>query len=1835
MPDGTARGHSPRAIWGTLFAFIALALVAWGSLYYRMEAEDIRREKREDLAAIGKLKVDQIMQWRAERLAEAWNHVESPFFRRALEQWVRNPDAPGAREDWRVRLQSERDAYGYSDVLLFDVTGRQLLALKEEHADPIDPATQQSIAAALAGDKAVLSDLYRCPSGVDHIDAVAPVRNAGGTPFALLVLRSDADTFLYPLIQSWPAPSLSAETLLVKREGNDVVFLNTLRHRATTALTFRNSLSNTQMPAVQAVLGKQGIFEGIDYRGVPVLADMRAVPDSPWFMVAKVDTKEILSEARYRAGAIAVLVAALVLLSGASIAFIYRQRQARLYRDLYRFERERREAQEKYRATLYSIGDAVITTDELGRVMQMNPVAERLTGWLEAEAQSKPLDEVFRVINEATRETPENPAQRVLREGQVVGLANHLLLIDRDGVERPIADSGAPIRDCNGVVRGIVLVFRDQSEERAMEKALQEGEASTRAKLNAILSPEGDLSELNLADAIDVPAIQAIMDDFYHITAIDIAVAIVDLEGKVLVATGWQDICTKFHRVHPETCKHCTESDLELATDVLPGTFKLYKCKNNLWDMTTPIILGDKQLGSLFLGQFFFEGESPSLEVFRAQARQYGFDEDAYLAALDRVPRCSRETVNKVMSYYARFANMIAELSFGNLKLARAMNAREHAEVELRETLHMSNDIVQAIPSGLFIYQYEPDDNLFLISANPEAERLTGIRAEAWKGREFEDIWPAMRHRGLKDAYLKALRTGESYETEDLTYRDELLYSAFRIRAFALRGDRLAVALENVTEKRRAEQELRELSLKLETAVSAGHVGLWEWDIQTNNVFYSAEWKKQLGYQDHEISDSFAEWKTRIHPDDLEPTLAHIHDNFRKHSSFYQCEFRMRHKDDTYRWILAQVSIVRDETGNPIRCHGSHVDITESKLAEETVRESEANFRAFFETITDMIAVATPDGRVMFTNALFRSKLGYTEEELAGMYLSDVHPPDFRHEAEEVFASVLRGEREVCPLPMATKSGALLPVETRGWFGRWNGVDCIFGVSKDLSAEREAQQRFERLFRQNPALLALSSLPDRIFFDVNDSFLDVLGYQREEVIGKTAQEMNLFPNQARQTAVAELLEATGRIGDCELDVRCKDGRTIQGLFSGDIISIHGKQYFLTLMVDITERKHAEEALRESQERFKAIADYTVDLEAWFGPDGRLLWVNPGVERISGFTVPEVLAMESPIHSLVVKEDLARFAAKFEAALYGGSGTDFEFRAKRKDGSECWLSASWQPIFDAKGCSLGTRVSCRDISDRKRAEEALQQSESELKAIYENAPTMMCLLDTSLRVLYANRAFVDFVGDSEAQVKLQRACGVIGCLRALDDPLGCGHGPRCATCPVRLAILDAIETGKSHRGIEYRTDIKRDGAPREYVFLASVASIPSIRKTSILLCLDDITERKQAETHREKLEAQLRQSQKMEAVGQLAGGVAHDFNNLLQVILGNVDLMKGDPSPGASGRNSLIEVRKAATRAADLTRQLLAFSRQQVMQPVVMDMNDLIEGVLKMVRRLIGEHINLVFMPGACITTVHADKGQIEQVLMNLCVNARDAMPSGGTLTIETEDAIAADSGTVGDASTPGGRYVLLSVTDTGHGMDEATRAQIFEPFFTTKEVGQGTGLGLATVYGIVKQHNGHISVHSELGRGSSFRVYLPAVGRATEALDSPAECEVEGGTETILVAEDEENVRRLVRRMLRSAGYTVLLASDGEDAVRVFDENAGSIDLVLMDVIMPKLGGRQAMELIKSRNSTTRFLFSSGYSADALHKDFRILDGLRLIKKPYSQEELLRAVREVIDSEKG
>jgi len=522
--------------------------------------------------------------------------------------------------------------------------------------------------------------------------------------------------------------------------------------------------------------------------------------------------------------------------------------------------------------------------------------------------------------------------------------------------------------------------------------------------------------------------------------------------------------------------------------------------------------------------------------------------------------------------------------------------------------------------------------------------------------------------------------------------------------------------------------------------------------------------------------------------------------------------------------------------------------------------------------------------------------------------------------------------------------------------------------------------------------------------------------------------------------------------------------------------------------------------------------------------------------------------------------------------------------------------------------MGERLE-REMAEQRRTAEEIAAQRRFLRAVIDLNPNLIFAKDQRGRYTLANKAVADFYG---ATVE-----AIIGKTDADLNPNVEQVERR------RRDDLEVLETGRDKFILEER--ITDATGQERWLQVVKRAIVPAGgTATHVLGVATDVTELK-------NLERQIFQTQKLEAIGQLAGGVAHDFNNLLTVILGRCALLVGRLSPDASPRRDIDLIQKTAERAVALTRQLLAFSRKQVLDPKVLDLNAVVPGMATMLQRLIGEHIELVYRPGAELGRVKADPGQLEQIIMNLAVNARDAMPDGGRITIETGNVELGEHYARQHVGVQPGRYVMLAVSDTGIGMDGATQARIFEPFFTTKAPGKGTGLGLSTVYGIVNQSGGNIWVYSEPGKGTTFKVYLPRVEDAAESLQviRPAPGR---GTESILLVEDEEEVRALAREVLQGYGYTVFEARDVAEALLIAERHTGPIHLLVTDVVMPQMSGRDLAERLASLRPEMKVLFMSGYTDNAIVHHGRLESGVSFVQKPFTPDALAEKVRDVLDA---
>ena len=896
----------------------------------------------------------------------------------------------------------------------------------------------------------------------------------------------------------------------------------------------------------------------------------------------------------------------------------------------------------------------------------------------------------------------------------------------------------------------------------------------------------------------------------------------------------------------------------------------------------------------------------------------------------------------------------------------KAEEALRESEYRFRYFVENANDIVYALsPEGSFTY------------ITPNWFDYFGEPAEAALGKTFEPyVHPD--DVGVCRAFLnKVLATGQKQSSVE--YRIQRRDGSWRwhvSNGAPLRDAQGAIIgyvgiARDVTESKNAAEALREAALRLQEAVRAANVGLWDWRLDTNEVFYSPEWKRQIGYENHEIGNGFAEWESRVHPDDLAPTMALVQRTLEGRAAKIQLEFRFRHKDGSYRWIMAQGSVLRDEAGRATRMLGSHIDITERKQAEAALRESERTLHTLMANLPGM----------------------------AYRCHNDEH-----------------------------------------WTMEFVSQGC----------------------------LALT------------------GHQPEELM------------------------IGGRVSYAQV-IRPED------------------------------REMVAQTVRRAMERREAF--------------------------------------------------------------------ELTYIIQTAQGGQKWVWERGCGVYDDEGRLLAVEGFISDMDQLKRAEAALRANERRLGAIMEAMPDPMVVYDDQGRATFLNRAFGQVFGWRPDEL-LGQAIPFVP-----DDQ--------------QEAVQATIRELFAHGGpVSLETKrLTKDGRLLDIVISAARVLDEAGRVTGMVVNLTDVTRTK-------RLEAQLRQAQKMEAIGTLAGGIAHDFNNILTAISGNAELALDRANQGVATPAELEKILGAADRARRLIKKIMFFSRKAEFHPQPLNLNKVVTDAVSIIERTIPKMISVELRLEPAPWMIKGDVAQLEQIILNLASNAQDAMQNGGKLLIETANVSLDEKDAASHFHMAAGDYLRLTISDTGVGIDKHDLEHIFEPFYTTKGIGKGTGMGLASVYGAVQNHGGHIYCYSEPGQGAVFKCYLPATREDAEGLAAPA-FEVEaivGGAETVLLVDDEAALRELSGEMLEAEGYRVLTADSGERAIEIVRDPANHVDLVVMDLGMPGMGGHEALRRIMAGDPQARVIIASGYLAESHIRQALEAGAVGYVTKPYRRAELLTAIRRALDA---
>jgi PAS domain S-box-containing protein len=936
------------------------------------------------------------------------------------------------------------------------------------------------------------------------------------------------------------------------------------------------------------------------------------------------------------------------------------------------------------------------------------------------------------------------------------------------------------------------------------------------------------------------------------------------------------------------------------------------------------------------------------------------------------------------------------------------------------------------------------------------------------------------------------------------------------------------------------------------------------------------------------------------------------------------------------------------ERGRVVGEQGIARDITDRKRADEARQTSEARFRTLFESADEALFLL--DGSVFIDlNPKCVEMFGLRDRsDMIGHSPVDFSPPvqpdgrDTREKALEYILAALQGQPQRFYWKHARLDGSTFDAEVSLTALTLHGKAHVHAIVRDITSQRAAEQAIresEERFRllSEAAFEGLGVAEEGRLTDCNEDLAAMLGYTREEMIGRPVSEF-VAPEHVEMVAERHRSGATERY---EHLARRKDGSTLHVEVQGRTLPYQGRRLRISAIRDITERRRSEliqaaifrisEAAHTAlslQELFAAIHRIVGELMSALNFYIALYDAETGSLSFPYFVdeydeTPARKTLGKGLTEYVLRTGRPLLATPEVTVELEGRGEVERIGAPSLDWVGVPLVADGQPVgvLVVQTYTEGIRFSEKDRDilqfvsaqiamavQRKRAEEALRRSEASLRGFVDNAVFGISRSTADGTVVTANQALARMLGYRTPEELIGLKVGTAFYQRPED----------------REALIAEMERGDRFENLEAEWR-RKDGTTLTIRLSGRVVRGPGGGVEGYEVIIEDTTERR-------TLEAQLRQAQKMEAVGQLAGGVAHDFNNLLTTILASSELLAAGLPSGAPLREDVDMIHQAAQRAAELTRDLLAFSRRQQLELQAVPLGGLVADFARLARRIVPEDVEVTVQVEAPGAVVRADPGAVEQILMNLVTNSRDAMPSGGTLRLVVGHGRLDEDYCRARGWGAPGEYVVLSVADTGSGMDAKTQQHIFEPFFTTKPVNQGTGLGMAMVYGLVKQHGGFVSVYSEPGMGTTIRIYFPAIAEAPSPKPAAAAGETREGRETILLVEDDATLRRTAKRVLEKFGYTVVTATDGRDALGIIRNRPTPADLIISDVVMPHASGPQLLSALRDAGANPRVLFTSGYAARDVQERSMLDRGVPFLAKPWTIAELLRKVREVLDT---
>ena len=1715
----------------TVFVLIVTGTLITGFLFYQAQQKRIKSEAQNYLAAIADLKVSQIAQWRHERIADGELLRNDLPLLRTIEAFLKSSVKADRKQELLTVMKSFQIKAGYESSILFDTKGKVRLAVSR-YGDSVGTRAYALFQEVLRRRKVILSDLHKSgPFLIPHMDLMVPLfppdRN-DSVLIGVFMLRIDPQVILFPLIQTWPTPSRTSETLLFEQDGDSIVYLNELRHRKNTTLTLHMPISNERLPASMAVRGIEGVVEGIDYRGVPVLAALRAIPDSPWYMIAKVDWEEIYAPLRSQVWIVIIGILLLILSAGSIIGFWWRNQHVKFYRERYANELERQALVKHFDYIIKYANDSILLVDMNGKIVETNDEACRMFGYTREELCNLYIRDI---LSQQTHPQDEKRMKQVEERG---GLSFETEYKRKDGTVFPAEVSERFIKIDE--TRFYQSIVRDITERKQIMNTLQTSASFLNNVINQspypmwISDDKGTLIRIN----------QACLN-LLHITEDEVVGKYNILKDNIVEEQGLMPLVRQVFET---------------------GETKRFELKYN-----------SSQLKHLQLARF----SSLTLDV----------------------------TVFPIKDANGKITNAVIQ----HIDITE----RKLAEEAVRKSEERFRNLSDLLPEIVF----EMDEKGNLTFVNRQGFKTFGFAEEDFaKGLNvFQIIAPQDRDRALANT-LKRLNGEESGQQEYVATKKDGSTFPMSLSTNRIIQENKPIGVSgiaiDITDRKQAEEMLRNSEERFRRLVGSVTDYIYSVKLESGrpvSTTHAPACISVTGYTAEEYAADSELWDHMIYEEDKQ-IVTNLTGKILSGFNVLPLEHRIVHKNGSLRWVKNTLVVKRDAKGVPISYDGLIEDITMQKQADEVLRESEETAHALLNAPSDALFLLDNERRIIAVNEAEAHRFGKSIGELIGVCIDDLFPAELLKTRRTVINQVFRSgkpnhfEDELFGMHLENSLYPILDAQGK--------VTRIAVYSRDITERIRAQEAIQQ--ERNLLRTLIDNVPDGIYVKdtacrktiANPADVHNMGRQSEsEILGK--DDFDFFPNKIAEGFFADdqsVIQTGKPVLNREEYVLDADGKK-RWLLTSKVPLRNEKNQIIGLVGighDITHQIQAEEALRQSESLFRMLVESSpVAIAVFSGPSKKLEYVSDRFGGLFGYDKEDISTMDVwwqlgyPVEEYRNQIVIKWCETLVEAQREGSVVEPLESVVTCQDGSSKYIESTFTSIGE------DTIVFFTDLTQHRLAQEALRQTHAFNELLIQTMPFGMDIVDEEGKILFMSKVMRDML-----EADAVDSC----CWIAYKD-----DKQQCTDCPLRKGIT----FGKPET-------IETTGVFSGKIFQISHVGMMYEGKKAMLEVFQDITEQK-------KLQQDLIQSQKLLSIGTMAGGIAHDFNNILAIILGYSSLLHSIKDSPQKFSDAVSAIRQAVDRGAGLVRQILTFARKTDILFEPLSVSELVKELVSMLQQTFPKIITFDTSIEKNLPYINADHTQMHQALLNLCVNARDAMPNGGEISIAIEKVTSEKlRGQFPSATNPW--YISLRVSDTGMGMDETIRNQIFDPFFTTKEKGKGTGLGLSVVYGIVQAHHGFVNVESTLERGTTFLLYFPVPQESSAVLESHEQVaeQISGGNETLLLVEDETLLLDMVQILLESNGYTVFTAKDGEEAVHIYQQHAHEIALVISDMGLPKLTGVSEFEKLKEINPAVKIIFASGFFEPDMKAALESAGVKGFLQKPYVIDELLSKLRKALDT---